>query len=1413
MALSDEEFNRDLQDILGGDASSDSSAGLHFGTSQKNKTDKGKRKNKKANVSLPSWYSGGTAMDETDDTTSDNDNADDWFTTEPSKNMQSLTSKQAVTRVDDSNTDLLVDDHATTDPSHDSKNQPTVTVDDSRISINRNNKELGGSAGDQDTLKEMEEKKELFNRLQKNYGDNVPYANLCDQLENSDNMTSISSKNKSATVDANSDENKDVTDWTVNDQLQDPTTNSEPLQSQSNNATLEKNNNYPIKPSMLSKVSLADTLDSTLQQTIKDDNDVFEDSIKLGTVNSAINTKSGATSDLDAIKKLIENAGLTGDDETLSTTNFIDNNTDNNNKNAENVAPLLPEQPKNDTDIHSGETLPVFNHPTTNDAVTIFDKSRQESENLVRNNDDNETNDEIADGQSKLSLPTKGLQNVSHKQEQSTPDQVAEPRGFDLQLVATESEDERIPIKSQVDNVNEQRGFDLQAIETDSDSNISVTKSASMEKKLRAAREKFKNSSDQYKPKSSSYSPAANTPVSSTKNFIERNKIIAKKRDPRTQHGNTPRKEPHSTPVKKTPNRNAPKGSSNIPVSIQNRDAQLIAASVESFANYIQDVVGKTTKISASPQMESSKNDESTKWKDAWMEEKNKVEKLIEDFKVRESSWAQQQRELELTMEKKMHDVKQDNFILLAKIREYEEQLNARKRVIGGGGLEGSTNNELKTLEKDIKDQESLLKGYQTENERLYEELKLTRNRSKAIEKKMYTENEQLKVEIMSLKNKLEAVGFDPVQKTNPIILGAGKIAELESELKASKERELNLRQEVDQLEVIKGELEKHIDKLVRELNEYKSHIEEGKMITAENLSELKERYEKELSDMREKLKWYAENQQLLDHDSNEIKEKRLQIKELNQQVEELKKKAATEIQESELYTSQRQLYEQQIKDHKRQIREMDEIIKRRYPNSISALIYAANASSGNEPSVDNESKSPHSAIYLENELQKLKEELKEKEIENEKSIRSLKQLNEGMKIKYDDRVTDLETQLATATDRLSRLTGEYHQRSVHPYTRTQALEKELESLKERHKQRDAQMLKDITTAVESLSNVTTSSASPGVDEAIIALKDDNLEINAERPTKDQLEVIVKKLLEITKLKIADIKDIKSQNGRLKSTKEIKRKKTDIRKTPKKSIQIMQNIAAPENQKAAVQSNQEDKNYNPRYLLESELADVSNEKNALENQIANLKLEYESDVKSLHDQIHQERSLLENTRKDLLVQMEEMKEKHMEEFRIYVNQHSEINLSEKNAKIESQKLLIEELRRKLTDANKVVKTVDIYQQREVSLKDSVAELKEELTLIKDVSNPDLRHFSFLLSKVNQLEKKYKERENELKNMINFSNGMSEFDVNEREEKWQRILLAKNEQINYFRQELDNMMEVLSKIRAQQKSLTSLGDQW
>lgn len=51
---------------------------------------------------------------------------------------------------------------------------------------------------------------------------------------------------------------------------------------------------------------------------------------------------------------------------------------------------------------------------------------------------------------------------------------------------------------------------------------------------------------------------------------------------------------------------------------------------------------------------------------------------------------------------------------------------------------------ELKRLEKEVREQEQLLTGYQQENERLYKELKQMQAKEKANEARMFSENQKL---------------------------------------------------------------------------------------------------------------------------------------------------------------------------------------------------------------------------------------------------------------------------------------------------------------------------------------------------------------------------------------------------------------------------------------------------------------------------------------------------------------------------------------------------------------------------------------------------------------------------------------------------------------------------------------------
>ncbi len=85
-------------------------------------------------------------------------------------------------------------------------------------------------------------------------------------------------------------------------------------------------------------------------------------------------------------------------------------------------------------------------------------------------------------------------------------------------------------------------------------------------------------------------------------------------------------------------------------------------------------------------------------------------------------------------------------------MEEFEKQLNDRKRIAEGGSLETVTSDQAEKLEKEIREQEKLLAGYQAENERLYQDMKKIQTETKATQDRLFRENEKLRAEVKSLK-------------------------------------------------------------------------------------------------------------------------------------------------------------------------------------------------------------------------------------------------------------------------------------------------------------------------------------------------------------------------------------------------------------------------------------------------------------------------------------------------------------------------------------------------------------------------------------------------------------------------------------------------------------------------------------
>ena len=156
------------------------------------------------------------------------------------------------------------------------------------------------------------------------------------------------------------------------------------------------------------------------------------------------------------------------------------------------------------------------------------------------------------------------------------------------------------------------------------------------------------------------------------------------------------------------------------------------------------------------------------------------------------------------------------------------------------------------------------------------------------------------------------------------------------------------------------------------------------------------------------------------------------------------------------------------------QVREMEEIIKRRYPNSLPALIYAAASAPGQAQGVATESPRKQSPTYafLENRVKKLETELEEKDEEASRRIRCVEQKYNSLRLDYEDRIKELQRDVQSANER--------HEKASRSNTRAQIFEEELQRTRETNDQRVKQLQTEIEVLQDALSKATATDSSGG---------------------------------------------------------------------------------------------------------------------------------------------------------------------------------------------------------------------------------------------------------------------------------------------------------------------------------------------
>ncbi|MBZ3883939.1 Centrosomal protein of 162 kDa [Sciurus carolinensis] len=610
------------------------------------------------------------------------------------------------------------------------------------------------------------------------------------------------------------------------------------------------------------------------------------------------------------------------------------------------------------------------------------------------------------------------------------------------------------------------------------------------------------------------------------------------------------------------------------------------------------------------------------------------------------------------------------------------------------------------------------------------------------------------------------------------------EIQEQETLLQGYQQKEKNgLLEDIKRLKQDKQGLEVDLEKMKKERDQAKDQIAYA---TGEKLYEIKileETHKQEISRLQKRLQWYAENQELLDKDAVRLKEANEEIEKLKLEIEKLKAESGSSSTQHKLRSKDRAVDAKKIQDLERQVKEMEGILKRRYPNSLPALILAASAAGD---TVDR-----NTVEFMEKRIKKLEADLEGKDEEAKKSLRTMEQQFQKMKIQYEQRLEEQEQLLAYKLK-------EAPQNQRDNSSRVKALETELEDVKEAHQ-----------VTVRNL------------EAEINVLKHQNAELELKKNSKDDkdlqsIEFQVEQAHAKAKLvrlneelaaKGREIQDLSKTVERLQKERRMMLSNQNSKGREEMNVKRPKKDVLHPNKRNAHSSGTMDKKlYQPQTFTDSHISEVLQENYRLKNELEGLILERNKLKMESETAVNQFENSMKRVKEDTAAHIASLKASHQREVEKLLCQNAVENSSSKvaelNRKIATQEVLIKHFQSQINELQGKQESLTVSQVREEILQKEITKLLEELREAKENHTPEMKHFMSLEKKIKQMEMRHKQREQELQQIIQQTHQVVETEQNKEIEKWKRLAQLKNHELDKFRTELDSILDVLRELHRQ-----------
>ncbi|XP_076466484.1 centrosomal protein of 162 kDa-like [Babylonia areolata] len=788
-------------------------------------------------------------------------------------------------------------------------------------------------------------------------------------------------------------------------------------------------------------------------------------------------------------------------------------------------------------------------------------------------------------------------------------------------------------------------------------------------------------------------------------------------------------------------------------------------------------------------------------------EERQKNTRLLAEQATQERESARKTEAQRLEYEEQVFKLKQENFVLAARLKDVETQGSGDGGSSRGVGValggETPSREQVARLEKECKEQEELLARFQAENKRLYEEIRAKEKAAKATEEAMFKENQRLNAEMTSVRSQLEQKETELRSKgiitslaaqqqiaagSPDAVTDVTRTAHVAADLRECKRQHENTLRELRAVQKSRTELEQHVDTLVMEREMMKKQLAAARQARPEEIKELERRHGEEVERLTRKLKWYAENQELLDKSAQTLRARDEEVSRLKARIQDLQTETGKRLEENKLRSKQKASDAKKIQDLERQIKEMEQIIRRRHPNSLPALMLAA--ATVPDPGDTGGDKRGCTVDVLEKRIRKLEGELEKKDEESATLLRGMEQKYNAVKFQFEERVADLESQL-----RLYKRHGDGDIKPYeHPHTHSLALERELDSTREKYKRQVA----ELTTQVERLTG----------ELSKVRKQQDNGH-RSEKTRWQQVE-----------------KDLRGQVAALQAA--VEERDRDLH-TVMATVDRLQNSAQadpPSDKRRGGKGGggggedyghtelntfldpaQRQKVYQPEAFAEQQAAaQIMQENMELKNRVEMLQLERDQQRVDLRRSLAETEAIARRSREDYENQLASLRQAHEKELtRLRAEQavyNSTSKLASLQSRCDSQEVMVQHLQRQLASKEAEVEQAGALKKAEAELRQKVEDLQDKLREAKRTQAPEMRHFEALEDKISLLTERRSKREQELEALVRSSQRHASQGLAEEAAHWRRMVDTKNLEICKFREELDVLLNVLRELQRQ-----------